>query len=270
MFISYLIYKFNMFRNFPLVSHAFTGLRIFLKKEGGWFSGFEGVYMYYVDGQASIDAIRECIKDYVKFYENSDFGEGDKGFLVCSQVDKKIFRDLKRAKIEDDEIRDSLKLLVLERKLKAEKEKPKPKAEPRKKVFIVHGRDRLPAFELKALLEDRYPLKAIILKKKAFAGKTLIEKLEEHSDVDYAFITITPDDVGALKGERLKERGRQNVIFEWGLFVGKIKRKNICILIKGDVEIPSDLHGIGYYKFKDSVEEAFLGIDTELRKAGLV
>jgi predicted nucleotide-binding protein len=38
----------------------------------------------------------------------------------------------------------------------------------------------------------------------------------EDLDVDFAFITLTPDDVGALKGERLKERGRQNVILNGG------------------------------------------------------
>lgn len=144
------------------------------------------------------------------------------------------------------------------------------KSVAKRKVFIVHGRDRLPALELKVLIEEKYPIKAILLEKEAHAGKTLPEKLEEYSDVDYAFITLTPDDLGALKGEPLRERGRQNVIFEWGLFQGKIKRKNLCILIKGDIEIPSDLIGIGHYKFRDSVDECFLGIDTELRKAKLV
>jgi hypothetical protein len=38
----------------------------------------------------------------------------------------------------------------------------------------------------------------------------------QHLDVDFAFITLIPDDVGALKGERLKERGRQNVILNGG------------------------------------------------------
>jgi predicted nucleotide-binding protein len=248
------------------------GLRVFLKKEGeGWGSGFDGVYLYYVDGSASVDSIRECLKDYVKFYEDEDFGEGDKGFFLCSSIDEKLFRDLKKVKIEDEQIRSSIKPIVLERTVgRATEEEPSRTIKEKKRVFIVHGRDRLPALELKVLIEDKYPIKAILLEKEAHGGKTLLEKLEEYSDVDYAFITITPDDVGALKGEPLRERGRQNVIFEWGLFMGRINRKNVCILIKGDVEIPSDLHGIGHYKFGDSVEECFLGIDTELRKAKLI
>jgi len=146
----------------------------------------------------------------------------------------------------------------------------KNKSEFSNKIFIVHGRDRLPALELKVLVEDKYPIKAILLEEKPHEGKTLVEKLEKYSDVDYAFVILTPDDVGALKGETLRERGRQNVIFEWGVFVGKIGRKRICLLIKGDVEIPSDLHGIGYYKFKESVKECFLSIDNELKEAKIV
>lgn len=250
------------------------GLRVFLKREAEGFlaSGFDGVYLYYVDGSASVDSIRECLKDYANFYEAEDFGEGDKGFFLCSAIDEKLFRDLKRVKIEDDEIRKSIKPIVLQRTSErvTEEEEPKRTGKEKRKVFIVHGRDRLPALELKVLIADKYPIKAILLEEEAYGGKTLLEKLEEYSDVDYAFITLTPDDVGALKGEPLRERGRQNVIFEWGLFLGKIKRKNVCLLIKGDVEIPSDLHGIGYYKFKDSVKECFLGIDTELRKAEII
>jgi|GEM_PF-2600069 len=250
------------------------GLRVFLKREaeGFWTSRFDGVYLYYVDGKASAESIREYLKDYVDFYEAENLDKGDKSFFVCSSVDKEVFRDLKKVKIEDDKIRDSIKLVILERTVGkvAEEEEPKKAIGDKRKVFIVHGRDRLPALELKVLIEDKYPIKSILLEKEAHEGKTLLEKLEEYSDVDYAFIIITPDDVGALKGEPLRERGRQNVIFEWGLFLGRINRKSICILIKGNVEIPSDLRGIGHYEFSDSVEECFLGIDTELRKARLI
>jgi predicted nucleotide-binding protein len=246
------------------------GLRIYLeRKRKGWGSGTDGIYLYYVDGSASTDNIRECLRDYTKFYEDENFDEGDKGFFLCSSVREDLFRKMKKVNIEDNDIRNSIKPIVLKRPIEAEEEKPK-KAVGDKRVFIVHGRDRLPALELKVLLEDKYPIKAILLEKEAHGGKTLLEKLEEHSDVDYAFITLTPDDVGALRGETLRERGRQNVIFEWGLFAGRIRRENMCILIKGDVEIPSDLHGIGHYAFKDSVEERFLGIDTELRKAKII
>ena len=42
----------------------------------------------------------------------------------------------------------------------------------------------------------------------------------------------------------------------------------VCCLYRGDVELPSDMHGIVYVPFKDSVEEARDMIIKELREAG--
>jgi predicted nucleotide-binding protein len=248
------------------------GLRVYLKRETKGFlsSGFEGIYLYYVDGSASTDSIRECLTDYVRFYEDERFDEHDKGFFLCSSVDEKLFRDLKRVKIEDDDIRNSIKPLVLERK-DGEKEEEEPKRTiTRHKIFIVHGRDKTPALELARFVDKKYPIDAILLEEEAHRGRTLIEKLEDYSVVDYAFITLTPDDVGALKGERLQDRSRQNVILELGQFIGKIGRRNVCLLINGDVEIPSDLRGICYYRFYKGVKECFTDVENELEEAKLI
>ncbi len=139
-----------------------------------------------------------------------------------------------------------------------------------KKIFIVYGRDKTPALELARFVEKRYAIEAILLEEQAHRGRTLPEKLEGHSDVDFAFIILTPDDIGAFKGEPLRERGRQNVIFEWGHFIGKIGRENTCLLIKGEIEIPSDLNGIGYHPFTKNVKECFIDVETELEEAGLI
>jgi predicted nucleotide-binding protein len=250
------------------------GTRVFLKREAEGFltSGFDGIYLYYYDGSATVDSIRECLKDYVEFYQDEDFGEGDKGFFLCSAVDEKLFRKMKRVKIEDDEIRNSIKPIVLKRTVEkiTEEEEPKKANRNKRKVFVVHGRDKTPALELARFVEKRYPIDAIFLEEQAHRGRTLIEKLEDHSDVSFAFIILTPDDVGGLKGEPLHERGRQNVIFEWGQFMGKIGRKNVCLLIKGNVEIPSDLRGIGEYRFNRNIKECFIDVENELREAKLI
>jgi predicted nucleotide-binding protein len=249
------------------------GLRVFLKKEGeGWGSGFEGIYLYYVDGSASPDSIRECFKDYVEFYQDEDFGEGDKGFFLCSSIDEKLFRDLKKVKIEDEQIRYSIKPLVLKRTVEsiAREEEPERTARGRCKIFIVHGRDKASAFELARLLEREFRLETTLLEEQAHGGRTLIEKLEDYSNVGYAFVIVTPDDVGGLKGEELRGRPRQNVVLEWGHFIAKIGRNKTCILLKGNIELPSDMQGVGYYPFNDSVEEVFLKIKRELRNAGLI
>ena len=70
-----------------------------------------------------------------------------------------------------------------------------------KNVFIVHGRDYKPMEELKEMLYD-FSLNPIVLHEKASGGLTLAEKLEKYSkDVGYAFVILTPDDVGCQEDE---------------------------------------------------------------------
>jgi predicted nucleotide-binding protein len=55
---------------------------------------------------------------------------------------------------------------------------------------------------------------------------------------------------------------------EFGYFWGLIGRDRVCCLYKGDVELPSDMHGIVYIPFKKSANEARDMIIKELRAAG--
>ena len=143
-------------------------------------------------------------------------------------------------------------------------------------VFIVHGRDLEPAKELKSMLK-RFRLNPIILHEQASGSRTVLEKLEKYSDVGYAFVILTPDDVGALADEMmadkllpafLKPRPRQNVVLEFGYFMGLLGRDRVCCLYKGDVELPSDMHGIVYIPFEKSVNECRDKIVKELKAAG--
>jgi hypothetical protein len=87
------------------------GSRIFLRKEK--FLGFYGIYLYYADGDCTMDSLRECFKDYTKFYYEQGFGEGDKGFYLCSgSLDERLFKDLRKAMISED-IRSSIKAVSL-------------------------------------------------------------------------------------------------------------------------------------------------------------
>jgi len=39
-----------------------------------------------------------------------------------------------------------------------------------------------------------------------------------------------------------------------GYFMGKLGRERICCLVKGEVEPPSDIHGILFLKYNQKVE----------------
>lgn len=143
------------------------------------------------------------------------------------------------------------------------------------KVFIVHGHDEKSKQELEIILIEM-GLEPIVLHRQADSGRTLIEKFEHYSDVGFAFILMTPDEVAYLIADedksdqdRHKERrARPNVIFEFGFFVGRLGRGKTCCLYRGDVTLPSDLSGLIYKRFDRSIEETAWALTKELKAAG--
>jgi predicted nucleotide-binding protein len=118
-------------------------------------------------------------------------------------------------------------------------------------VFIVHGRDGPAKVEVARLLE-RAGLNAVILHEQPNAGRTIIEKFEDHGgSAGFAVVVITADDVGGLDAQNLQPRARQNVIGEMFWFAGKLGRDRVCALKRGDVEMPSDFAGVGYTDMDD-------------------
>lgn len=141
-----------------------------------------------------------------------------------------------------------------------------------KKVFIVHGRDEKARLEVENFLR-RLKLTPVVLFEENNRGRTIIEKFEQEAQtVAFAIVLLTPDDVGGIKDDKtnhvLKERARQNVVFELGYFFATLKRRNVVALLKGDIEHPSDFHGILYEVMDDSggwKKE----VAKEMREAGL-
>jgi predicted nucleotide-binding protein len=112
-------------------------------------------------------------------------------------------------------------------------------------VFLVHGHDH----ELKKAVVQMLSelgLDVTVLHEQADLGRTIIEKFEDHSDVAYAVVLLTGDDVGRSdsKGSKLRPRARQNVVLELGYFLGALGRSRVTALTVGEVEVPSDLAGI--------------------------
>lgn len=142
---------------------------------------------------------------------------------------------------------------------------PSPSSDSEKKVFIVYGNDPVNLSVIKSLLKaSNIPF--VDLKEQANNGKTIIEKFEsEASSTNYALIMCTPEN----KGENNIWYPRQNVIFEWGYFTGKLGRKNVCLLYQENgktMDLPSDTHGIVYISLdKGSWTDEFR---TSLSNAG--
>lgn len=138
-----------------------------------------------------------------------------------------------------------------------------------RKVFVVYGHDDIARTQLEAMLR-RWDLEPIILDQLASSGKTIIEKLEEYgSDVNYAIVLATPDDEGkCVTEDKMKRRVRQNVVLELGMFLSKLGRERVAILLKEaeDFEKPSDIQGLIYIPFQNKVDEVAVSLAKELDK----
>ena len=137
-------------------------------------------------------------------------------------------------------------------------------------IFLVHGRDPGAREEVRRYLERVTQLPVVILADQASRGQTIIEKLEAHvPDSAYVVVLMTADDEGRLRGEdSLNLRARQNVVFELGMAVGRLGRRNVVVLYEDGVELPSDYYGVGYVAF-DAGGGWKLGLIAEIKAAGI-
>ncbi|CAC9530287.1 hypothetical protein [uncultured Gammaproteobacteria bacterium] len=142
----------------------------------------------------------------------------------------------------------------------------------RKKVFVVYGHDSDARSQLEAMLR-RWDLEPLILDQLPSEGQTIIEKLEKHTtEAHFAVILATPDDIGFRDGHEDEKafRARQNVVLELGMMLSKLGRKNVAILLKQqeNMERPSDIQGLIYIPFKDSISDVALLLAKEMVAQG--
>ena len=141
-----------------------------------------------------------------------------------------------------------------------------PKTTNTNQVFIIHGRDDGIKNTVARFLED-LGLEVVILQEKPDQGLTIIEKFEQYAQVDFAVALFTPDDVGGLQSDSLQPRSRQNVIFEFGYFIGRHGKNRVRALVDGSIEIPSDYSGVIYIPL-DQGESWKMVLIRELKSEG--
>lgn len=109
-------------------------------------------------------------------------------------------------------------------------------------------------------------------------SSTYIESLESAaSEADFALFVLTPDDLTRSRGKQ-QWSPRDNVVFELGLFMGKIGRER-CYLVTEEargLKLPSDLLGLKAAAFRraageswdDALEEACEAINRRVLELG--
>ncbi|WP_181033721.1 TIR domain-containing protein [Arthrobacter sp. SX1312] len=124
----------------------------------------------------------------------------------------------------------------------------KGSVDPNGRVFVVHGHDDAKKHELARFLQKLVGQDPVILHEQSNKGAVLIEKLENSAaGTGFAVILLTADDLGRAKNDiEEKPRGRQNVVFEMGFFMGALGRSNVAVLLEDGVEAPGDVQGLVY------------------------
>ena len=151
-------------------------------------------------------------------------------------------------------------------------ESNKPQLSANRKIFIVYGHDENARLKVAQFVE-KLDFTPVILSDSSNGGKTIIEKLEENSDVGFAIVLYTPDDLVKNETEEYKQP-RPNVIFEYGYFMAKLGRNRVVLLQKEDVKENTDILGTAYIKLDDNdgwkmqvaKELKAVGYDVDLNK----
>lgn len=139
------------------------------------------------------------------------------------------------------------------------------------KIFIVHGHNEEMKQTTARFLES-FGLHPVILHDEPNQGRTIIEKFSDYSDVRYAVILLSADDLAYTKNdkpENAKHRARQNVILELGYFLGRLGRDKVAAIYEKaqEIEIPSDFSGVLYIEYSGN-DSWKLPLARELKATG--
>jgi predicted nucleotide-binding protein len=150
---------------------------------------------------------------------------------------------------------------------------PLPELNLEKNVFIVHGRDEEALKDLQLLL-FKYQVMPKVLVNTNRGPNSILDELEALIRTCKAgFILVTPDDEGRLRSnakDPLAPRARENVIFETGLLFAKFRKfERVILLLKEPTQLPSDLNGISYERYRESVSEIESRLVASLDEWGL-
>ena len=134
-------------------------------------------------------------------------------------------------------------------------------------VFVGHGRSLLWR-ELKDFVSDRLGLPWDEFNRVPVAGVTNIARLSEMLDnAGIAFVVLTAEDE-TIDG---KERARQNVVHEAGLFQGRLGFARAIVVLEEGCEEFSNIQGLGQIRFpRGQIAAAFDEVRQVLEREGFV
>lgn len=128
------------------------------------------------------------------------------------------------------------------------------------RIFIGSSTEGLAVAErIKSFFEPEYECK--IWNDGIFSyNENFLETLMKSASLfDFAFMVFSADDMSLVR-EKIFETARDNVMFEYGLFLGRVGNQRAFVIKDKNVKIPSDLLGITIADFE--VNENGLATDS--------
>ncbi len=119
------------------------------------------------------------------------------------------------------------------------------------RLFIGSASESKPiARKVQKLLED--DAEATIWDQEVFQlGDFTLERLLDILETfDFAVFILAPDDVANIRRQRFSIP-RDNVVFELGLFLGRLGRNRCVVITRKEVKVPSDLNGLTLATYSD-------------------
>jgi predicted nucleotide-binding protein len=143
-------------------------------------------------------------------------------------------------------------------------------------ILLIHGHDEATKESVSKFIQT-LGLRALVLHEQPNGGRGIIEKFGESSNINFAIILLTPNDITSPQNKPGEQQAQisQSVIFEFGYFLGKLGHGRVCVLYKEGGEIPLDYSNImcipldsrGGWRLLVAKEIKQAGIDIDLNKA---
>jgi predicted nucleotide-binding protein len=145
-----------------------------------------------------------------------------------------------------------------------------------RKVYIINGHDQEKMKTVVHFVEN-LGLEPVVSHEQPGQGQNLIEDFERDSGPVFAITLLTADDYGYPKGrpEHPQPRPKQNVIFELGFLIGRLRQNLVCALYEEGLDFPAEYQGGifipydagGLWKLLVARNMKLANVDIDLNKA---
>lgn len=132
------------------------------------------------------------------------------------------------------------------------------------RIFIGSSTEGLPAAKrIKAFFETDYD--CFIWNDGVFQfNESFIDTLLKSASLfDFGFMVFSADDISKIRDKEY-ETARDNVLFEYGLFLGRVGLDRAYVLCEDGVKIPTDFSGVTLASYKTEAGEPTDSLETTL------